>query len=83
MKLTPRFCPETRPHKGFYHRRGSAKLRIETRGERGVGAKDAISGWKLVGMVLGSLNSTVFKSSYLFYSVKRSSSHLLIDLGHI
>ncbi len=42
------FCPETRPHKGFYRRRSSATSRIETRGERSIGAKDAVSGWTLV-----------------------------------
>ncbi len=34
-------------HKGFYRRRSSATLRIETCGERGIGAKGAVSGWIL------------------------------------
>jgi hypothetical protein len=42
-----RFCPKTRPHKGFYRRRSGATSRIEACGERGIGAKDAIPGWTL------------------------------------
>jgi hypothetical protein len=41
-----RFCPETRPHKVFYRRRSSATSRIETCGERSIGAKDAVAGKK-------------------------------------
>jgi hypothetical protein len=42
-----RFCSQTRPHKGFHRRRSRATLRIETCGEHGIGAKDAVSGWAL------------------------------------
>jgi hypothetical protein len=44
------FWSEARPHKGFRRRRGSATLRTETRGERRIGAKDAIYGRTLDNM---------------------------------
>ena len=47
-----RFCPKTRPHKGFHRRRSSATSRMEARGERSIRAKDAIYGWTLT-VVMG------------------------------
>ena len=43
-----RFCPETRPHKAFCRKRSPdfpSGLRTKRRGERRIGAEDAVPGW--------------------------------------